>query len=114
MPTKFYLIHIHFFAAGYLFTWSIAGPDPTPGRPTLRIRAIVLFISIAAHAYLSKYMYAYEWPRNTPYSEAQIREAAQIMYYGGDLSELLLTIALFAIWYQKRGRPHYDLHPLIR
>ena len=28
------LVHIHFFATGYLFAWMIAGPDPGPDRPT--------------------------------------------------------------------------------
>src|SRR5690606_9443674 len=26
-------IHVHFLMAGYLFVWSIAGPDPAPHRP---------------------------------------------------------------------------------
>lgn len=58
-------------------------------------------------------MYAYLYPLNSPHTEGQIRAAAKLMYYWGDLSELLLTIALFAIWYQKRGRQKYDLAPLL-
>jgi putative membrane protein len=108
-PYLHHAVHLHFLAAGCLFTWSVAGPDPAPRRPGLRTRLIVLFMSIAAHASLSKFMYAYLWPRNTPHPEDQIRAAAKLMYYGGDLAELLLLIALFAMWYQKRGRPQYEL-----
>lgn len=110
--TKPYLhavIHIHFLAAGYLFTWAIIGPDPAPERPGLRVRILVLFISIAAHAFLSKFMYAYLFPLHSPHTDDQIREGAQLMYYGGDLSELLLTVALFTIWYQNRGRAKYEI-----
>lgn len=96
-PVLHLLVHVHFLAAGYLFVWSIAGPDPAPKRPHLRIRTFVLFLSMASHAYLSKFMYAHFYPRNSPHSGEQIREAARLMYYGGDFAELLLAIALFAV-----------------
>lgn len=112
-PYFHYAIHLHFLVAGYSFTWSMIGPDPTPRRPGLRVRVLVLFISIASHTFLSKLMYAYLYPLNSPHPSAQIREAAKLIYYWGDLSELLLATAIFAIWYQKRGRPHYDLSPLV-
>ena len=113
-PYLHHLVHLHFLAAGYLFTWSIAGPDPAPHRPGMRTRLFVLFVSIAAHAYLSKFMYAYNWPRNTPHSTEQIREAAQLMYYGGDFAELLLIVALFAGWYRRSNRRTYALQPRIQ
>lgn len=98
------LIHLHFLAAGYLFTWSIAGPDPAARRPALPLRVAVLFISMAAHAYLSKLMYAYVLPFDSPHSTEEIRAGAKLMYYGGDLAELLLAIALFALWFRKRRK----------
>lgn len=98
-----YLVHFHFVAAGYLFIWSVAGPDPAPGRPSLRFRLLVLFVSMATHAWLSKLMYAYEFPRNTSHSLTEIQEAAQWMYYGGDLAEVLLAVAFFALWYRKKS-----------
>lgn len=103
-----HLVHIHFLAAGYLFAWAIAGPDPAPRRPDLRTRLIALFLSMAAHAYLSKIMYAYYLPQGTPHSADQIRIAAQLMYYGGDLAEIMLAVALFSIWYRRRCS--YSLH----
>lgn len=94
------LIHFHFLVAGYLFCWSIlAGPDPTPNPPGVRLRMAVLFVSIAAHAVLGKIMYGYLWPRGTPHSAEQLRQGAELMYYGGDFAELLLAVALFATGY---------------
>nr|WP_255481131.1 cytochrome c oxidase assembly protein [Pontibacter sp. Tf4] len=102
-PLLHYFIHFHFLAAGFLFTWSMIGQEPVAKRPAFSIRVFVLFISIAAHAFLSKFMYAYLYPINSPHSADQIREAAKLMYYWGDLSELLLVIVLFGMWYKKRS-----------
>lgn len=108
-----HLIHLHFLAACNLFTWSMIGPDPAPRRHGLRLRVIKLFISIAAHAYISKMMYAYIIPHNTPHTDNEIRSAAKWMYYGGDATELLILIVLFSTWYQKRERrPQYQLKPM--
>jgi putative membrane protein len=112
-PFLHYIIHFHFLVAGYLFTWSIIGLDPVPRRPGLRLRLLVLFVSMASHAFLSKLLYAHLLPSNSPHSDDQVREAAKLMYYWGDLSELFLVIALFTLWYQKRGKPKYDLSPLL-
>lgn len=110
-PHLHLLVHIHFLAAGYLFIWAIAGPDPAPRRPGLHLRLIVLLIGTAAHAYLSKLMYAYSFPRDSPHSLEEIQVAAKIMYYGGDLAELLLAIAFFSIWYSTRGRRTLNFRP---
>lgn len=106
-----FLVHLHFILAGYLFVWAIAGPDPAPRRPGLRLRFIVLFFSMATHAYLSKFMYAHHFPRTTHHSPEEIEAGAMFMYYGGDGAELLLAIAFFAIWYRKRGRRPAGLSP---
>jgi putative membrane protein len=42
-------IHLHFLASGCLFAW-VAGPDPAPSRPTVRLRLVVLGVAIAVHA----------------------------------------------------------------
>lgn len=101
------LVHWHFLVAGCLFTWAVAGPDPAPRRPSKSFRLLILFFSIAAHAFLSKAMYAYGWPSGTHHSLSEIRASAKIMYYGGDFAELLLVIALFAGGIErKRSWPH--------
>ncbi|WP_445156917.1 cytochrome c oxidase assembly protein [Halomonas sp. E14] len=92
-------VHLHFLVAGYLFCWAIlAAPDASPHRLSLHFRLGVLFLSMAAHALLGKLMYGYHWPRGTGHSVAEIQAAAQWMYYGGDLAELLLAVALLALW----------------
>lgn len=108
-----HLINLHFLLAGYLFTWSIAGPDPAPRRPSIATRAAVLIAAGAAHAYLAKLLYAQAPelpPGATGHDLDGMQAAAQLMYYGGDLAELALAITLFATWYRarrpdaKRGR----------
>lgn len=102
-------VHWHFLAAGYLFVWSIAGPDHAPGRPNLRFRLGVLFVSLGAHATLGKVMYVYGWPRNSPHDLEQIQAGAQLMYYGGNIAELILIIAFFALWFrQTTETPHSE------
>jgi putative membrane protein len=102
-PYLHHLIHLHFLLAGYLFAWSIIGPDPAPRRPDFQYRMIIMFFAIAAHAFLSKYMYANLLPLNSPFSNEQIQEAAKLMYYWGDFSELILLFGLCYLWYKKRG-----------
>jgi len=92
-------LHLHVLLAGYLFAWSIAGPDPAPARPGFALRLGVLFVAIAAHGILAKLMYGYGFPRGTAFVPEQLEAAARLMYYGGSLAELLLVALLFA------GRP---------
>lgn len=104
-PVLHIWLHLHFVLAGYLFCWSIAGPDPAPHRPGMRVRLAVLLVAVAAHGVLGKLMYAYGYPRDAGHGLAEIEAAAQLMYYGGDLAELLLAIVFFAIWYRQRLSP---------
>jgi putative membrane protein len=104
-------LHAHFLAAGCLFTWAIAGVDPAPHRAAWPLRLAVLTGSIAAHATLAKLMYASGLPRGVA-DLAELQAAAQLMYYGGDLAELLLAIALFSHWYRQRGHATAPATPL--
>jgi putative membrane protein len=101
-----HLVHLHFLAAGYLFAWSIAGPDPAPRRPGIAMRTVVLVVAAGAHSYLGKLLYAGagELPRGAGHGVADVEVAAQWMYYGGDVAELLLAAALFSTWYRRAGR----------
>lgn len=99
------LVHLHFLIAGYLFTWSIVGVEPVPRRPGRRTRLAVLFIAMGTHAALGKLMYAYGWPRGTPHALEEVQAAAQWMFYGGDLAELLLAMAFFSLWTGRGRRP---------
>lgn len=100
------LLHLHFLLAGYVFTWAIAGPDPAPRRPSVRLRLVVLGIAVAAHATLAQLMYA--GLVDVPAPPAQLRGGAEIMYYGGDLAEILLALALVATG---RSRPTVNPAP---
>ena len=104
-PLVHVLVHLHFVLSGYLFAWSIAGPDPAPRRPGFRARLCVLFIATAAHSTLAKLMYAHGFPRGGSHGIAEIEAAAQWMYYGGDVAELLLAVAFFGAWFHARSRP---------
>ena len=105
-----YGIHLHFLVAGYLFCWAIlAEPDGSPHRLSLRFRLGVLFASIATHSLLGKLMYGYGWPRGTGHSLEEVQAAAQLMYYGGDLAEVLLAIALLTFWLRKPAERREEL-----
>ncbi|MEW9548289.1 cytochrome c oxidase assembly protein [Nonomuraea sp. NPDC050783] len=97
VPWLHELTHAHFLLSGCLFAWAIAGPDPAPRRPPVPARLVVLGVAIAAHAGLSQLMYAGLWV-DLPVPAGQRTGAAEIMYYGGDLAELLLAVALIATW----------------
>lgn len=90
-----WLLHVHFLLAGCLFAWVIAGPDPAPHRPGVPVRLWVLGIAVAGHAVLSQLMYG-GFGVAVPAPAAQIRGGAELMYYGGDIAELLLAGALVA------------------
>jgi len=109
------LVHIHFILAGFLFTWSIIGQDVNMHKTNFKTRLIALFIAIAAHAYLSKYMYAHLLPQVDFYTSLQKQEAAKLMYYWGDLSEMIIMVILFAEWYRstKRSRLNMETAPPI-
>lgn len=105
------LVHWHFLVAGCLFTWAIAGPDPAPNRPEYPGRLVILFVAIAAHAFLAKAMYAYGWPAGGVHLPEEIKAAAKLMYYGGDLAELLLVVALFQGWLTPQVRLRMSTGP---
>ncbi|MEV0159929.1 cytochrome c oxidase assembly protein [Nonomuraea fuscirosea] len=90
-------VHLHFLLSGYLFAWVIAGPDPAPRRPSVPARLVVLGVAVAVHAGLSQLMYA-GIGVDLPVPVEQRRGAAEIMYYGGDLAELVLAVALVLGW----------------
>lgn len=97
-------MHLHFILAGYLYCWSIAGRDASPFRSSFKLRLFTLLLGLAAHSYLAKLMYINLWPA-VPFNTAdEIRTAAKIMYYGGDLAEALLAAALFYGWLEDRKK----------
>jgi putative membrane protein len=96
-------LHADFLFAGCLFAYVIAGPDPAPARPRVRARLVYLGCAIALRAAISQLMYGgFRIDIHAPI--AQVQGGAAIMYYGGDIAELLLAAALVATW-RPTGRP---------
>ncbi|MEV6599905.1 cytochrome c oxidase assembly protein [Actinoplanes sp. NPDC051346] len=100
-PALHTLVHLHFLLSGYLFAWVVAGTDPAPNRPGVPARLVVLGVAIAFHAVLSQLMYAGAIVA-LPVPAAERRGAAELMYYGGDIAELLLAVALVTGWRPRR------------
>jgi len=95
-------IHVHFLLSGCLFAWVIAGPDPVPRRPPMSERLLVLGIAIALHATVAQLIYA-NFLIAVPASEAELHGAAALMYYGGDISELVLAFAAASSMRRRRA-----------
>lgn len=102
------LVHIHLFLAGYLFTASMIYIDPTAHRTSFVYRTLILLISFTGHGLLSKYIYANP-PTGVPAAQAEI--GGMIMYYGGDIIDIILISILFFQWYQAT-RPRSVLYQI--
>ncbi|MFI0163263.1 cytochrome c oxidase assembly protein [Streptomyces sp. NPDC017095] len=106
-PAGHWLLHAHFLLSGCLFAHAVAGPDPAPSRPGVRARLVFLGCAIAVHAVAAQLMYGgFGVAVDAPV--AQVQGGATLMYYGGDIAELLLAAALVTTWRPARhpaGRP---------
>ncbi len=87
-PPLLALVHLHMLLAGYLFAFSLVGPDPAPHRPGLAVRAGVLVLAVAAHDVLATLLYAAPPPGVAP-----MPEAGMLMHYGA----LPVHVALFVL-----------------
>src|SRR5690606_448141 len=106
-PAPHLLVSLHLLLAGTLFTWSVAGPDPAGPHPaSLRHRVVVLVLAAGAHAFLATLLYARApaLPPGNGHPAAELEQAALWMYYGGDIAEVALAVALFAGWYRSTAR----------
>ena len=65
------------------------------------MRSVVLILFITAHQILAKKLYGTP-PHGIETADAQI--GAQVMYYGGDVVDLIIIVLLFLGWYTKRHR----------
>ncbi len=96
----FLFVHVHIFLAGYIFTLSMIYVEITPHRTSFQLRAFVLILSMAAHGILSKWIYA-----NPPagINRADAEQGGMLMYYGGDLIDLVLVIILCYQYFSGRN-----------
>ncbi|MDQ0256056.1 putative membrane protein [Evansella vedderi] len=99
------LVHVHLFLAGYLFTISMIYIDPAAHRTSYLYRSVVFILALAGHGILSKYIYV-----NPPegVTEEQGEIGAMIMYYGGDLVDIIIIFMLCLQWYRET-RPRFSL-----
>jgi putative membrane protein len=105
-PVAHEVLHAHFLLAGCLFASATVGVDPLPGRASVRVRGAVIVLAFAAHATISKAVYA-AGPGAAGAPDSSLHEwqlGAQIMWYGGDAVELLLVIAFALQWYRLEGK----------
>ena len=102
-PLLHAFVHLHMVTAGCLLAWYLVGTDPLPRRPSVRTRLFVLVGVAGAHDVLAKLMYAWTLPA-TGGTGPQIRGGARLMFYGGDLIDVGLALALLAGWYVRGGR----------
>jgi putative membrane protein len=104
------LVHAHLLVSGYLFTAATIGVDPAPHRPGRWPRAVVLIGFLAAHDILAKHLYARP-PMGV--SAAQAHAGAELMYYGGDLIDVVLIAIFCWQWYtrpeERLRRPSIEL-----
>lgn len=99
-PSLHYLVHFHFVAAGCLYVWVIAGPDPAPHRPSVPRRLVVLGVAVVLHSVMAQMLYA-GWYVAVPGTPEQRHQAAELMYYGGDIAEMLLAFSMVSGWRPK-------------
>jgi len=97
------LVHAHFLISGCLFAWMFVGVDPVPRLGSTRLRTSLLIVALGSHAVLAKLIYA-GYGSVASSGTAQLREGAEIMYYGGDVIDLILLTTFFAQWSMKEGR----------
>lgn len=91
------LVHAHVLLAGWLFTAAVVGVDPDPHRASLRLRATVLIVVVAAHSLLGRWLYLHP-PGGVEANDATA--GALLMSYGGDVVDVLLMVLLMAGWYR--------------
>ncbi|WP_462413361.1 cytochrome c oxidase assembly protein [Neobacillus sp. Marseille-QA0830] len=96
------VVHGHVLLAGFIFTSSFISIDSSPHRPGFLYRAVVLVFALAGHGILSKFLYAHP-PAGVP--ELQAQTGGLLMYYAGDLIDLVIIVVLCYQWY-KNVRPN--------
>ncbi|MET7791857.1 cytochrome c oxidase assembly protein [Streptomyces sp900116325] len=102
-PDLHWLMHTHFLLSGFLFAYVIASPELASIQSSVPTRLVTLGVAIATHATISQLMYG-GFLINVHAPINQVRGGAEIMYYGGDIAELLLAAALVATWRPSRHR----------
>jgi putative membrane protein len=102
----FIFIHLHLFLAGYLFTTAILSIDPVIPKNHFWYRSLVLVMALGSHGILSKYIYGHP-PEGVPQKQAE--SGSMLMYYGGDLVDIVLIFLLCLQWYNASRPRQYPV-----
>lgn len=97
----------HMFSSVYpVDTVSGLRPDIAPRRLSVPTRLIILGVAVVIHSVLSQLLYAGSHVAVAA-PLAELHRGAELMYYGGDLAEMLLAVALVTGWrpQSRRVRP---------
>ena len=101
------LMMVHFLLAGYLFANVLIGVDPGPARPAYPLRLLLLFATMAFHAFFGvalisgDALLAADWFSATGWgidALADQREGGAIAWGVGELPTLLLALAVAVQW----------------
>ncbi|QAY71729.1 copper resistance protein CopD [Xylanimonas protaetiae] len=100
---------VHFTLAGYLFANALVGVDPGPSRPSYPMRLVLLFATMAFHAFFGvalmsqTTLLAADWFGNMgrPWGFTAIQDqqrGGDIAWGIGELPTLVLAIAVAVMW----------------
>ncbi|HLL63979.1 MAG TPA: cytochrome c oxidase assembly protein [Propionibacteriaceae bacterium] len=109
------VLHLHFAITGSLLMWPLVGVDPVPGRIGFPFRLLVTFLMLPFHAFLgislmtAERLVAEDWylafERSWPPSPMDDQYlAGAIMWGSGDVTAVLMLVALFVQWFRQSQR----------
>lgn len=99
----------HFLFAGYIFTAVMIGEDPLPTQPAYPLRLVLLFVTMAMHAFISlaittgDNLLAADWYGNMgrPWGPDAITDqhlGGSVMWGIGELPTLAMAVIVAVIW----------------
>ena len=106
----------HFVLAGYLFAWVLVGVDPGPKRWSPALRLVVLFATIAFHAFFGVAMISgttllggdffptIDHPLGRATRSPTSASAAAVAWAIGELPSLVLALRRPAVVPHRQGR----------
>ncbi|GAA2020014.1 cytochrome c oxidase assembly protein [Pseudokineococcus marinus] len=101
------LMMVHFLGVGYLFANALVGIDPGPNRPSYPLRVVLLFATMAFHAFFgiaiisSETLLAGSWFSSTGWgidALADQRTGGGIAWGIGEFPTLLLVVVVAVQW----------------
>lgn len=107
------LMMVHFTAAGYLFVESMIGVDPAPHRLSYPLRIIVLFVTMAFHAFFAISLMSTDVLLEAEYFSslglgidalADQKDGGAITWGVGEIPTLILAILVGVSWARSDGR----------